>query len=1055
MKSLLVAVAGFLSIAVQSAVAESVQTPSLVLTLAAGDIRLLQVEQPNADLQLTIDDGHDSYVINHPLGHTGPELVLLGPYTTATPVAVTAKVVDGKPLTTLSYTATALVADDPAVPVWRSITEAARQFELRTAESVQKSLSLYAEADVRALPAEWQLYPQYLAAKVEFFLFDLQAAKARLQALPASACTMPDYCYKAALLMQDVIYSQDQYVAVADTLPVLRQQLEQAERHAQYDADRALLLIELGISEALVNRTEQSMQTLEAGLALAKQLESKQLLGEALNGFATWHVQPRQRNLTVVADYLQQALDALSSTTDERAYVAVASNLGTTYSYLGELQLAQKTLLSTLPIIERSQDPSLRRGIYGVLGGVYRQAGDWNPAEHYFRLSFEVDAATGREERQYASLSSLGTLSRQKGDLANAVSMHQQAYQFFKDRQAATGRDDRQSSTGVASTLQEMALDQFQLGNYGEAERLFAEIADQGAFGQSLLASTETLTYRAQLALAAGKVTEALQMASAKWKEVEAQDNRLQDKIQLADLLMQIHQRLGDLVTASGFGESMVQLSNDVKGQVEHIRLGAAWSARMHEGHKRYADLLITRYQQGGEVALLERALAVLESSRGQSLVLQRQLAGSTSAEESPERRNLRRRLTEVSNRRAALVVGSADYESVSGEYFRLLESYQSNFTQHERQVAAADFSLAGARAKLGADKVLVEFLCLPEVTCKAIVVSATVTKVVDAGAWQSVSQLALGLNASLRNPGSDSDEQRRQLGALLFGGFVNDPQLSGKRELLVVPDYPLNNLPLAALLSADERVIDRFAISTIPSLTAYAAEPGRQYPYSLDAAVFADPVFSAGAVQGKTGSSSEFTGWLQGLDRLRWSGMEASNLAKLFAGRSVKVYSRETATRDNLFKEETRNARILHIASHAYYNESMQDLVGIAFSAADPADQSGDFVTLQELFDSSFHAELVVISGCDTGVGEYQPGEGNLSLARGFIAQGANHVISTLWPVSDRASVEFMQRFYSALDGNGGDVSMALRAAQLSLAQSIDYSDPFYWAPYVLTAVK
>ncbi|MES2603847.1 MAG: CHAT domain-containing protein, partial [Pseudomonadota bacterium] len=120
----------------------------------------------------------------------------------------------------------------------------------------------------------------------------------------------------------------------------------------------------------------------------------------------------------------------------------------------------------------------------------------------------------------------------------------------------------------------------------------------------------------------------------------------------------------------------------------------------------------------------------------------------------------------------------------------------------------------------------------------------------------------------------------------------------------------------------------------------------------------------------------------------------------------------------------------------------------------ADPAEQGGDFVTLQELFDSGFEAELVVISGCDTGVGEYQPGEGNLSLARGFMAQGANHVISTLWPVSDRASVEFMRLFYAAL-ATGDDVSVALRSAQRSLSQSIDYADPFYWAPYVLTAVK
>jgi CHAT domain-containing protein len=111
-------------------------------------------------------------------------------------------------------------------------------------------------------------------------------------------------------------------------------------------------------------------------------------------------------------------------------------------------------------------------------------------------------------------------------------------------------------------------------------------------------------------------------------------------------------------------------------------------------------------------------------------------------------------------------------------------------------------------------------------------------------------------------------------------------------------------------------------------------------------------------------------------------------------------------------------------------------------------------FVTLTELFGHRFNNELVVISGCDTAMGMQLAGEGMMGLTRGFLAQGAHHVISTLWPVSDRASAQFMALFYEALHGSG-NVAEALRAAQQELKALPEFRHPYYWAPYVLTTVS
>jgi CHAT domain-containing protein len=79
--------------------------------------------------------------------------------------------------------------------------------------------------------------------------------------------------------------------------------------------------------------------------------------------------------------------------------------------------------------------------------------------------------------------------------------------------------------------------------------------------------------------------------------------------------------------------------------------------------------------------------------------------------------------------------------------------------------------------------------------------------------------------------------------------------------------------------------------------------------------------------------------------------------------------------------------------------------------------------------------------------------GEGMMSLTRGFLAQGASHVVSTLWSVEDRASADFMALFYQQLV-QGGSVKEALRAAQWELSLRPRYRDPFFWGSYVLTTV-
>ena len=93
-----------------------------------------------------------------------------------------------------------------------------------------------------------------------------------------------------------------------------------------------------------------------------------------------------------------------------------------------------------------------------------------------------------------------------------------------------------------------------------------------------------------------------------------------------------------------------------------------------------------------------------------------------------------------------------------------------------------------------------------------------------------------------------------------------------------------------------------------------------------------------------------------------------------------------------------------------------------------------------------------MTLSACETGLGQVAKGEGIVGLSRALQYAGAQNLIVSLWQVADKSTADLMIAFYNhSLNDTREGYAEDLRAAKLSLLQSEDYYNPYFWAPFIL----
>jgi CHAT domain-containing protein len=252
--------------------------------------------------------------------------------------------------------------------------------------------------------------------------------------------------------------------------------------------------------------------------------------------------------------------------------------------------------------------------------------------------------------------------------------------------------------------------------------------------------------------------------------------------------------------------------------------------------------------------------------------------------------------------------------------------------------------------------------------------------------------------------------------------------------RVIFIPQDALFLVPFGALQDATGKyLIEHYSILTAPSIQVlqFTHQQRQRVGYG-EFLVVGNPAMSN--VPPKAGERSHLLPNLPGAEQ------EAKTIAQLL---NTQAIIGKDATKAAILEKMPR-ARIIHLATNAIADNERG--IGSAIALA-PSGNDNGLLTAEEIQNLKLNAELVVLSGCDTGLGKITA-DGVIGLSRSFIAAGVPSAIVSLGDVSDEATAFLMSEFYRNLQQNS-DKAQALRQAMLMTMKN--YPNPLDWGAFTL----
>jgi tetratricopeptide (TPR) repeat protein len=704
------------------------------------------------------------------------------------------------------------------------------------------------------------------------------------------------------------------------------------------------------------------------------------------------------------------------------------NNLGELYRSMGDYAKAEPLYQRALKIDEKvlgPDQPSTATDLNN-LALLYASMGDYAKAEPLYLRALNInEKVLGPYHPSTATaLNNLAELYRSIGDYVKAKPLYESA---LKIREKALGPDHRDTATAFNN----LGALYRSMGDYAKAEPLYQRALKiyEKALGPDHLDTAEAFNNLAVLKIDLGEANDAIPLATrARQAEEKYLSNILSFTSEQQRLTFQETTRPYTVFATLGSAAELAQTVLRQKGVVLDSLLEDRLVAEASSDPKQREIIAQLRAKKQRLMQL------VLEVPKDLSEATQKQRAAEKeklSTEVEQLEAGLARQVAGLGKARRALSVSVTQVQSVLPKQAVLIEllrySHYLEKGKFETRYGAVVLSASGEPkwVPLGAAAEIEKDIELYQKSVRAKTDEGTlgiVLKALEERVWAPIEK---ALSTEIKT-------------------------------IIISPDGELSFVSFATLVGPDDKFLaEKYFISYVASGRDLLRE--NKPSSNPTTVVFANPDFGSQAITQATASSSPVA--LRALEMRDLESMwlpalpgtadEAAALEKR-AGKAVKVFLGPDATEAEL--RRVSSPRVLHLATHGFFLpevelgkqtnplqqpseipktklENPMHRSGLALAGAQrtlkawgrgevPPTENDGIVTAEEVGGLKLNGTwLVVLSACETGSGEARAGEGVIGLRRGFIQAGEQNLLMTLWPISDRITVEIMLDFYEAAD--------------------------------------
>jgi tetratricopeptide (TPR) repeat protein len=827
-------------------------------------------------------------------------------------------------------------------------------------------------------------------------------------------------------------------------------------------------LFQMGALYDDLGEKQRAIECLEQAVPLFREQQRKQSLATALYRLGLVYDSIYERNKAVKC--FKEGLELRKAVGHPKGEGVILNSLGNFYDGLGEKQKAIDHYTRALPILEAKGDYDSLGSVLRNLGLTYESIGEKRKALDYFKRAASLAALGGARRIHGRLLADMGKLLCEIGEYEQALEHLNQALTITRDSgerfweihalhwmaRAERGRGDLHAARGrvaeaigkIESLRPTVNSPELRASAFSRAQEIYEFEIDtlmqlskrQPAdnYAAEALRVNEQARAREMLAMLAEARAEIRQGVEP---ELLAQERSLRERLDaLANRITLLLSGERDEPQIEAMRRELDALQTEYQRTQTQIRRVSPRYAALTEpqplslaeiqGQVLDADTMLLEYSLGATRSYL---WAVTTDS-----MTSYELPGRGEIEREARRvydlltaRNRCIRFETVDEKKARVARADAEYPQAAAALARTVLGPVAGRLTKKRLLIVSDGPLQYAPFAA---------LPLPEIERR-------------------------GDGATERQ--GDSEEGRRK-----DGKMEKTNKLRPVAYKPLIANHEIVTLPSASTLAVLRRELEGRAQA--PKSVAVLADPVFDRNDERFKALFADSSassFDASLTSplAKPGAATEARRAGMGSDlvrsardiggdgfhfaRLPFTRKEAQAILALIPRRERLAALDFAASQFTIFKPELAQYRYVHIATHGLLNSLRPELSGIVLSLVDEsgADRDG-FLRAHEIFDLRLPAEMVVLSGCQTGLGKEIKGEGLVGLTRGFMYAGAARVMVSLWEVNDQATSHLMARLYQGLLGKRRlSHAAALREAQISFWRDKRWNSPYYWAAFTL----